>query len=111
MQHDVGSPAEYLDGHENDWRRETLLSLRSIIQKWAPHLIEGIDYKMLSYRDKEAIVFCLNVQKSYVSLYVGDIRKIDLDGSMLDGLSHGKGCIRFKKSNKVDSTQIEAFIK
>jgi hypothetical protein len=32
---------------------------------------------MLSYSDQRGIVFGLNAQKHYVSLYVGDAKKID----------------------------------
>jgi Uncharacterized conserved protein len=110
MQYDVKTPGEYLETLESDWRRETLLQLRALIQGQAPELVEGIDYKMLSYRDATGIVFALNAQKHYVSFYVGNASTIDPDGALLAGLDHGKGCIRFKKSVSVAKTQIETFI-
>ena len=110
MQYDVKTPDEYLEVLESDWRRDTLLQLRRMIQAQAPELVEGIDYKMLSYRDATDIVFGLNAQKHYVSFYVGNASTIDPDGSLLVGLEHGKGCIRFKKSVVVSKTQIETFI-
>lgn len=56
------------------------------------------------------IVFGLNAQKHYVSFYVGNAGTIDPDGSLLAGLDCGKGCIRFKKTQAVEKTRIDAFI-
>ncbi len=65
---------------------------------------------MLSYDDDRGPVFALNAQKGYVSFYVGNAEKVDPTGEHLDGLDHGKGCIRFKKTVKVTETRIDAFI-
>lgn len=110
MQYDVQTPQEYMQVLEDDWRREKLEELRALIKSYAPELVEGIDYKMLSYRDDKEIVFGLNAQKNYVSLYVGDVKKIDPDGSLLEGLNVGKGCIRFTKSKVIAKTRIREFL-
>lgn len=110
MQYEVNIPAEYIDALAIDWRRKTLENVRALIKLKAPNLKEGINYKMLSYSDHKGIPFHLNAQKSYVSLYVGDIKKIDLDGTLLEGVDTGKGCIRFTKSIDVANTQIDEFI-
>lgn len=110
MQYDVKTPDEYMDKLGPDWRRRTLEELRALIKSAAPRLEEGINYKMLSYSDARGAVFHLNAQKSYVSLYVGDAGKIDTDGTLLAGLSVGKGCIRFSKSVNPADTGIAAFI-
>lgn len=110
MQYDVETPEQYLEALAPDWRRDTLLSLRALIRSHAPELVEGIAYKMLIYTDPSGGGFGLNAQKHYVSLYVGNARMIDPDGSLLAGLDVGKGCIRFKKSQPVSSTRIDAFI-
>lgn len=110
MQYDVETPQQYLEALEPDWRKEKLEALRNIIRASAPELVEGIDYKMLSYRDERGILFGLNAQKHYVSLYVGDISKIDPDGSLLEGLNVGKGCIRFTKTKEIGDTRIREFI-
>lgn len=110
MQYDVQTPQEYMQMLEDDWRREKLEELRAIIKSCAPELTEGIDYKMLCYRDDKEIVFGLNAQKHYVSLYVGDVTKIDPDGSLLAGLNVGKGCIRFTKSKVISQTGIREFL-
>jgi hypothetical protein len=110
MQYDVSTPDEYLRALANDWRRETLLSLRELITREAPELRESIAYKMLSYGDDRGPVFALNAQKGYVSLYVTHAAEVDPTGELLAGLDHGKGCIRFKKSLRVADTKIGAFI-
>lgn len=111
MLYNVKTPDEYLEQLEIDWRKDKLLELRAIIQKEAPGLIEGINYKMLSYSDKRGPVFHLNAQKNYVSFYVGDANKVDSTGELLKGIDVGKGCVRFKKSDDISETRIDEFIR
>ncbi|MEP4134169.1 MAG: DUF1801 domain-containing protein, partial [Cyclobacteriaceae bacterium] len=47
---------------------------------------------------------------NYVSLYIGDTKKIDPDGVLLKSLDLGKGCIRFKKTVLPEDTKIKDFI-
>ncbi len=110
MQYEVTTPEEYMAPLDADWRRATLERLRRLINENAPELREGIAYKMLCYSDGAGIVFGLNAQKHYVSLYVGDTSKIDPTNALLAGLDCGKGCIRFRKQVVVDATNIAEFI-
>lgn len=110
MQYNVNTPAEYLAALEPDWRKDSLLALRDLIRTNDPTLSESIAYKMLAYGAEGQAVFHLNAQKNYVSLYVGDTKKIDPAGELLAGLDLGKGCIRFKKSQIVRETRIGEFI-
>ncbi len=110
MQYDAKTPSEYIKVLNDDWRREKLEEVRALIKSKAPSLTEGINYKMLSYGDKNGNVFHLNAQKHYVSLYVGNVEKIDPDGELLKGINIGKSCIRFNKSLSLSSTRIEEFI-
>ena len=110
MQYDVSSPHEYLNSLPEDWRKETLEELRALILEQSSELEECINYKMLCYRLSGNAVLHLNAQKGYVSLYVGNIEKIDPEKAMLDGLNIGKGCIRFSKSKRVGATRIDEFI-
>lgn len=110
MQYDVKTPAEYIDMLEDDWRRVTLESLRALVKSKAPNFKEGIQHKMLCFGDDKGVLFHLNAQKHYVSLYVGNAKKIDPDGSLLKGINVGKGCIRFKKTVSVTETRIDEFI-
>ncbi len=110
MQYEVKNPEEYVAALEEDWRKEKVLQLRSMIKLQAPEIEETINYKMLCYRGENGIIFHLNAQKNYVSLYVGDANKIDPDGKLLDGIDVGKGCIRLKKTISLAETRIDEFI-
>jgi uncharacterized protein YdhG (YjbR/CyaY superfamily) len=109
MLYNASTPAEYLDQLEEDWRKEKLKDLRALLL--AQHdFDEGIRYKMLSYQDDKGVVFQLNAQKNYVALYVGDASKVDPSGELLEGIDHGKGCLRFKKSTSISDTRIKEFV-
>lgn len=110
MTYDVKTPQEYLENLEADWRKEKLQNLRSLILQQAPDIQEFIQYKMLAYGDESLSVFHLNAQRNYVSLYVGDVKKIEHSEELLNGLNLGKGCIRFKKSTIISDTRIDEFI-
>ena len=110
MLYEAKTPKEYLKQLDDDWRKDKLLGLRDIISKRAPGLVECIHYKMLGYSQGEDFVMHLNAQKSYVSLYVGNIKKVDPDGSLLKKVKLGKGCIRFTKSVALAETGIEEFL-
>ena len=111
MQYDATTPKEYLEMLEADWRKEKLEQVRNMIKKHGPRLEEGIAYKMLSYGDGNKGIFNLNAQKGYVSLYVGNIDKVEQSRELLKDFDMGKGCIRIKKSVKLSETGIEEFIK
>lgn len=112
MQYDVETPKEYLKLLEDDWRKEKLISIREMIFEYAPKIGENIRYKMLNYGDieKEDYVFALNAQKHYVSLYVGSIDKIDSSGDLLKDFNLGKGCIRVRKTNDLEKSDLREFI-
>ena len=111
MQYDVATPSDYINALEEDWRKPKLLAIRQMILDNGPHLKEDIEYKMLSYQDQTTTNFCLNAQKGYVSLYVGNISKVPDSEELLKEFNMGKGCIRIKKSVAVEGTQLEEFIR
>jgi uncharacterized protein YdhG (YjbR/CyaY superfamily) len=110
MQYKAQTPAEYLNQLEDDWRKPKLLAIRNIILSYVPNIQEGIEYKMLSYGNGKSTVFHLNAQKNYVSLYVGNISKVENGKELLKGIDLGKGCIRIKKSTQIYETGLEEFI-
>lgn len=111
MQYKADHPEQYLSQLESDWRKETLLKVRAILLAHGQALKETIEYKMLAYQLNEKTIFHLNAQKNYVSLYVGNIKKVENSDVLLKGLDLGKGCIRIKKSIQIHETGLEAFIK
>lgn len=112
MQYDAKTPEEYLKLLEDDWRKEKLLVIRKMILEYAPELEETIRYKMLNYGsvEKDDYIFALNAQKHYVSLYVGSIEKIDPSRELLSDFNLGKGCIRVKKVNNLETSNLKEFI-
>jgi len=77
MQYDVKTAAEYLENLQQDWRKEKLKQVRSLIKKHGSDLSESIEYKMLAYGKGGKNILHLNAQSAYVSLYVGSINKIE----------------------------------
>ncbi|MEK5428822.1 iron chaperone [Cytobacillus sp. FSL R7-0680] len=110
MQYDAKNSEEYLELLEDDWRKEKLLAVRQMIFAYAPEFDEVIRYKMLNYGKDGTYVFALNAQKHYVSLYVGTIDKVENAETLLTGYNYGKGCIRIKKTIKMEDTGLEQFI-
>lgn len=111
MQYKAKNPENYIELLENDWRKEKLLGIRYIILEYAPELEESIHYKMLCYGNALNKIFYLNAQKSYVSLYVGTIEKVENSDILLEKFNYGKGCIRIKKSSDISDAGLESFIK
>ncbi|BFM48754.1 DUF1801 domain-containing protein [Marinomonas sp. THO17] len=111
MQYDVNTPSEYMKSLDLDWRKEKLQELREMILQQDSAIQEAINYKMLCFKLNDSVLFHLNAQRGYVSLYCGNTKKIDPEGSLLAGLSIGKGCIRFSKTKDISKTRIEDFIK
>lgn len=111
MQYEAKTPEEYFKLLDDDWRKEKLLIVRRFITENAPELEESIQYKMLSYGKGTCTLFGLNAQKSYVSLYVGDIEKIKKAKELLTGFDYGKGCIRIRKSLDLHNSTLEDFVK
>ena len=111
MQYDVTTPVEYMKSLDLDWRKERLQELREIILQQDSAIQETINYKMLCFKLNESVLFHLNAQRGYVSLYCGNTKKIDPAGELLSGISIGKGCIRFTKTKDISKTRIEDFIK
>ncbi|MEM9833879.1 MAG: DUF1801 domain-containing protein [Bacteroidota bacterium] len=110
MQYKANTPEEYINQLEDDWRKEKLEAVREMIKANAPELVEGIEYKMLSYGDSEKHLFHLNAQRAYVSLYIGNIDKVADARELLQNLDLGKGCIRIKKNQELEKTNLNEFI-
>lgn len=111
MQYEADSPKAYIDMLEDDWRKDKLMLIRSIILESHLGLNESIEYKMLAFKSGSQRVFHLNAQKNFVGLYVGNIYKVDPELKFLSGYNIGKGCIRIKKSNKILESGLSAFIR
>jgi len=111
MQYEAKTASEYLEKLEAGWRKDKLEQIREMILEQGPHLKEGIEYKMLCYGYDDKSIFHLNAQQAYVSLYVGDIDKVESARELLKDFDKGKGCIRIKKNVNISETGLHEFIK
>ena len=111
MQYEAKTPSEYLEKLESDWRKDKLQQVREMIRSQGPQLNEGIEYKMLSYGVNGKSIFHLNAQAAYISLYVGNIDKVENAKELLKGFDRGKGCIRIKQKANLSEGGLEEFIK
>ena len=111
MQYEAKTPSEFLEKLERDWRKDKLEQVREMILKHGAALREGIEYKMLAYGNNKKNIFHLTAQRAYVSLYVGNISKVDNAQTLLKDFDQGKGCIRIKKKIKITDTDLDKFIK
>lgn len=110
MQYDVNTPEQYVAALEDDWRKEKLLLLRQQIITIAPETEVSINYKMLCFQINGTVMCHLNAQKNTVSLYVGNILKVDPSGQLLAGHNLGKGCIRLSKTKSITDENFMSFL-
>ncbi|MDC2889830.1 DUF1801 domain-containing protein [Psychrosphaera algicola] len=110
MQYDVNTPEHYVAALEDDWRKEKLLLLQQKILEMAPETELSINYKMLCFKINDIVMCHLNAQKNTVSLYVGNISKVDPTGQLLEGYNLGKGCIRLSKTKSITNENFTSFL-
>ena len=108
MQRDVATPAEYIAAVP-EAQRALFDHLRALIRESAPNLREGIRWGMLSYEDTGAL-FALAAQKNYIGLYVMATEALKDMAAELETVDHGKGCLRFKKLDRVPAETIRKLL-
>ena len=88
-------------------RRQALETLRTLCLDE----LAGYEEGMPSYsRDGTAVEVAFASQKNYISLYVMRESVIKANTNLLDGLSVGKGCIRFKRPEQIDPTVVRPLL-
>jgi uncharacterized protein YdhG (YjbR/CyaY superfamily) len=91
-------------------RRRVLETLRTLCLEELAGCEEGMQYGMPSYsRDGSAVEVAFASQKNYISLYVLE-SVVKANAHLLDGLSVGKGCIRFKRPEQIDPTVVRPLL-
>jgi uncharacterized protein YdhG (YjbR/CyaY superfamily) len=109
MKSEATTVEEYLADVPEE-RRPALETLRTLCLDELAGYEERMQYGMPSYsRDGSAVEVAFASQKNYISLYV---RKsvIRANTNLLDGLSVGKGCIRFKHPEQIDPTVVRPLL-
>jgi uncharacterized protein YdhG (YjbR/CyaY superfamily) len=101
--------AEYL-GALTPERRATLETLRSLVFQVAPDAVGTMRYGMPAYDVRGRDLCQFASQKRYVSLYL-DPRIVEKYRGELEGLSLGKGCVRFRKLDQLPLETIEHMLR
>jgi uncharacterized protein YdhG (YjbR/CyaY superfamily) len=92
-------------------RRPGLETLRSLCLEELAGYEGGMQYGMPSYsRDGSAVEVAFASQKKYISLYMMRESVARTNAHLLDGLSVGKGCIRFKRPEQIDPTVVRPLL-
>jgi uncharacterized protein YdhG (YjbR/CyaY superfamily) len=92
-------------------RREVLGALRRACLAELDGFAETMAYRMPSYeRDGEVEVAFAN-QKQYISLYILRTDVMATHRARLEGLSVGKGCIRYRKPADVDLDLVRSMLR
>jgi uncharacterized protein YdhG (YjbR/CyaY superfamily) len=109
MRYEAETVADYL-GALTPERREALEELRALVFQVAPDAVETMRYGMPAYDVAGKVLCQFASQKRYVSLYL-DPRIVDKHRGELEGLSLGKGCVRFRKLDKLPLETIERMLR
>ena len=94
-------------------RLAVLKKLRALCRKHLKGFKESMEYGMPGYwRDGVAEVGFAS-QKNFIALYIlrTDVMNAHADQLQGTGISHGKGCIRYSKPERVDFAVVESMLK
>ena len=81
---------------------ESLSTLRTLCLDILAGYEEGMDYGMPCYKKGDTVEVAFASQKQYVALYVLKKEALDKNRNLLEGLSVGKGCIRYRRPEKIN---------
>jgi uncharacterized protein YdhG (YjbR/CyaY superfamily) len=109
VERDLATVADYIDQAPSD-RREALALLRRLCQESLPGFVESIRYGMPSYSRDDVVEIAFASQKRYISLYVTRSGALQANVRRLEGLSVGKGCVRFTRPDRIDASVVRALL-
>ncbi|MDQ0463891.1 uncharacterized protein YdhG (YjbR/CyaY superfamily) [Caulobacter ginsengisoli] len=82
-------------------RLEAMKRMRALFKEVLVGYEEGMNYGMPTYGPSGAYVTAFNSQKGYIAFYAGQTAMAKFK-DQLAGIDCGKGCIRYKKIEKID---------
>jgi uncharacterized protein YdhG (YjbR/CyaY superfamily) len=91
-------------------RRPSLELLRELCLDELQGFEEAMRYGMPSYLRDGAVEIAFASQKAYISFYVLRQDALDANLDRVQGLSLGKGCIRFRTPDRIDADTVRAFL-
>ena len=112
MQSQAKTVTEYLLEVPQE-RLAVLKKLRALCRKHLKGFEESMEYGMPNYRRKGVAEVGFASQKNFIALYIlrTDVMKAHADQLQGTGISHGKGCIRYSKPERVDFAVVESMLK
>lgn len=93
-------------------RQEALAKLRDLCRSALKGFDESMAYGMPSYSRDDEVEVAFASQKNYISLYIlkQEVMETYKDKVAGKGISFGKGCIRYSKSEKIDFEIVEKML-
>ena len=106
MTSDAKTVEEYLN-QSPDKRIQALRKIRQLCLATMPNHEETMAYKMPSYKRNNQVEVAFASQKQHICVYIL-IHEVMLNNAdQLEGLNHGKGCIRFSNPDKINFELLE----
>ncbi len=109
MQSDAKDVDEYL-AEVDESRREALTRLREYCLQILEGYEESMEYGMPSYSKDGVVEVGFASQKRYISFYLLKEDVINEHRDLLEGLSVGKGCIRYSNPKKIDFEVVQKLL-
>ena len=110
MRSDASTVEEYIAAAPAA-RRNALELLRRLCREELPGFDEEMAYGMPGYLRDGVVEVGFASQKSYISLYILRRDALDASAGRLEGLSLGKGCVRFRRPEQVDPAVVRELLK
>lgn len=112
MQSDAKTVTEYLLEVPQE-RFAALKKLRALCRKHLRGFKETMEYDMPSYWREGIAEVGFASQKHFIAFYIlrTDVMNAYADQLKGTGISHGKGCIRYSKPERVDFAVVESMLK
>jgi uncharacterized protein YdhG (YjbR/CyaY superfamily) len=92
-------------------RRKALQLLRELCTAELPGFEEAMRYRMPSYLRLGEVEVGFANHKAYISLYVLRRDALKAHAARLEGLSVGKGCIRFRRPDQIDPDTVRGLLR
>ncbi len=101
--------ANYIGEQPKEWQ-PTLRKLRAACRSWLNGYTESMTYGMPSYQRGDRVEVSFAQQARYLSLYILKQPVLDAHRAQLQGLSVGKGCVRFRRPDDVNWEVVSALL-
>lgn len=109
MRSDASTVDDYIDEAPAD-RRKALELLRELCIAELPGFEEAMRYGIPSYLRLGEVEIGFANHKAYISLYVLRRDALEANAARLEGLSVGKGSIRFRRPDQIDPQTVRALL-